>query len=231
MLYILTGSDVVKAKARAMKLADKSEVVRFGEGGEAFANVGSYLSARGLFAPKVSLILDRPFETEEGEALLAMFKDFAEADTLVVLIQPELNAEAKKKIPKNAVIERYDISYQSNEKTPQSVFALTDAFAAGDRKKPWILYRQMIEDGASAEEIHGTLAWQARAMVLASKTKTALDSGLKPFVYMKAKQAAARFKEGQADQLSRDLVTLYHQSRMGEGTLEDLLEVFLLRKN
>jgi len=212
-----------------MKLADKSEVVRFGEGGEAFANVGSYLSARGLFAPKVSLILDRPFETEEGEALLAMFKDFAEADTLVVLIQPELNAEAKKKIPKNAVIERYDISYQS-EKPEQNVFALTDAFAAGDRKKSWILYRQMIENGASAEEIHGALSWQARAMVLATKTKSAEEAGMKSYPYGKAKAAAGRLGPAAAENLSRELVSLYHRSRAGEGPLEDLLEVFLLRK-
>jgi|SRR3989344_9324533 len=229
MLYILLGSDVMRAKARAAKLAEKSEVVRFGEGGEPFEAVGSYLSARGLFAPKVSLILDRPLETEEGKAILDILKECAEANTLVILIQPDLNAEAKKKIPKGATVEEFALKEKSDEPV-QSVFALTDAFASGDRKKSWILYRRMIENGASAEEIHGALSWQARALVLAAKTKSATESGLKPFVYSKAKQTVQRFKEGHADRLSRDLVSLYHQSRAGEGALEDLLEVFLLRK-
>ena len=217
-----------------MKLADKSEVARFGEGGEAFANVGSYLSARGLFASKVSLILDRPLDDPGGAALFTpeRIQELADAGALVIAIAPDIHSDVLKniRIGKTVVVEEFELKEKDNEPAP-NVFALTDAFAAGDRKKSWILYRQMIEDGASAEEIHGILSWQARALVLASKTKSALDSGLKPFVYTKAKQAAARFKEGQANQLSRDLVTLYHQSRMGEGTLEDLLEVFLLRKN
>jgi len=111
-----------------------------------------------------------------------------------------------------------------------SVFELTDAFALGDRKNAWILYRKLVESGSAAEEIHGALSWQARAMVLASKAKTAEEAGLKPFVYSKAKRAASKMTVEQTEEISRELVKILHTSRMGGGDLEDLLEVFLLKK-
>jgi hypothetical protein len=107
---------------------------------------------------------------------------------------------------------------------------LTDAVAAGDRKKAWILYRQLIMSGASAEEIHGALAWSARGIVLAGKTKSADEAGMKSFPYAKAKQVTLRMKPSDAEALSAELVALYHQARAGRGALEDLLEVFLLKK-
>ena len=87
-----------------------------------------------------------------------------------------------------------------------------------------------MEEGVAPEEIHGALAWQARAMVLASKTKTAAEAGLKPFVYSKAKSFVARLTPEKTENLSRELVSLYHESRAGRGALADLLESFLLKK-
>jgi len=66
--------------------------------------------------------------------------------------------------------------------------------------------------------------------VLATKTKSAEEAGMKSYPYGKAKAAAGRLGPAAAENLSRELVSLYHRSRAGEGPLEDLLEVFLLRK-
>jgi DNA polymerase III delta subunit len=230
MLYIFTGSDTLKAKEKALKLAKGHELVRFGEGGEPVMSALAYIGARGMFSPKVALLIDRPFETEEGKEF---FKEhlgaLQESDTLVFIIEPVLDAAAKKAIPKKAEVESFDLEEKSDEPLP-SVFALTDAFAAGDRKKSWVLYRRFIEEGVVPEEIHGALAWQARALVLAAKTKSATQSGLKPFVYMKSKRIADSLGEEKTEAISRELVSLYHRSRAGEGDLEDLLEVFLLKK-
>ncbi|TSD05744.1 MAG: hypothetical protein Greene07147_449 [Parcubacteria group bacterium Greene0714_7] len=230
MLYILLGSDVVKAKARAMKLAEGSELVRFGEGGEPFANVLRYRSARGLFAPKTTLLLDRPLEDADGKMLLTEHaKDLVEGEALVVVIEIALSAPTLKLIPKSAVIENFDVK-EKKEAPLLSAFALTDSFATGDRKNSWITYRRLIESGSEPQEIHGILMWQARAMVVASKTKTAEEAGLKPFVYSKAKKAGARLGEVGCEEISRSLVRMVHQSRMGGGSLGDLLEAFLLKK-
>ena len=230
MLHVLTGSDVMKAKVRARALAKDAETVRFGEGGEPFGHALGYLGASGLFSTKVALLLDRLSESAEGkEFVLAHVEDFARAEMPVIVIEPTLDAAAKKAFSKHGEIEEFELKADP-ETPPPSVFALTDAFASGDRKNSWILYRTLIESGSAAEEIHGALAWQARAMVLASKSKTAEEAGLKPFVYTKAKRAASRIGETGAEGLSRELVRILHVSRMGGGSLEDLLEAFLLRK-
>jgi DNA polymerase III delta subunit len=230
MLYILIGSDVMKAKVRAAALSKGHETVRFGEGGEPFEQTPSYLGARGLFAPTVALILDRPSEDAAGKTLLIEHaEEFAASAMPVIVIEPVLDAATKKAVAKRAEIEEFEAKTEP-ETPPPSVFALTDAFASGDRKGAWILYRRLIENGSAAEEIHGALAWQARAMVLASKTKSAAEAGLKPFVYGKAKRAASRLGEAGAEELSRELVRILHSSRMGGGDLEDLLEAFLLKK-
>ncbi|MES2134717.1 MAG: hypothetical protein V4449_00550 [Patescibacteria group bacterium] len=230
MLYLLIGSDIPKAKVRAAKLAEGSEVVRFGEGGEPFFNALGYLSARGLFVPKTTLLLDRPLEDADGKVLLTEHgKDLAEGDALVIVVELALSALILKAIPKSAEIEHFDVK-EKNEAPPLSAFALTDSFATGDRKGSWITYRRLIEAGSQPEEIHGILMWQARAMVVASKSKTAEEAGLKPFVYSKAKKAGARLGEAGCEEISRELVAIVHRSRMGGGNLGDLLEAFLLKK-
>jgi DNA polymerase III delta subunit len=231
MLYVLAGSDMEKIKARTAALSKGHETVRFGEGGEAFSDALSRVGAQGLFSKKIALVLDRPLETEEGkELLLEHAKELSDADMPIIAIQPELDAASQKKLPKSAEVEEFE--QRKKAETPAlSVFALTDAFASGDRKNSWILYRRLIEAGSAPEEIHGALSWQARALVLASKTESAAEAGLKPFVYSKAKRASARLGAEGSEQLSRELVKMIHESRMGAGDLEDLLEAFLLRKN
>ena len=232
MFFVLTGTDSTKIKKRIAELTRNADITRFGEGGEAFSNVFSHLGAPSLFSQKNALVLVSPLEDAEAkEIVLQNLKAFSDSETIVVVTESHIDAATTKKIEKHAeAIESYELKKTAEAPVP-NVFALADAFAKGDRKKAWVLYRQFIENGSAPEEIHGTLSWQARAMVLASKTKSAEEAGLKPFAYTKAKAAVARFTPEAVEDLSRELVTLYHQSRMGQGSLEDLLEVFLLKKN
>jgi DNA polymerase III delta subunit len=152
------------------------------------------------------------------------------SDTQVFVIQPDVDALIKKKLDKLGTVEEYDLPVVA-EVTPPNAFALVDAIQAGDRKRAWILYRQLIESGASAEEVHGTLAWSARGVVLASNTKSADEAGMKPYPYDKARAVARKLRPGEAVAQSSELVRLYHDARMGLGSLEDLIEIYLLRKS
>lgn len=230
MLHVLTGSDIDAIKKRAAAIAKGHELLRFGEGALPFSEAPSYLGASGLFAPKVALLLDRPFGDADGKALIEEHANaFADADMPVMVIETALSAAEKKAFGKKAEFEEFE-EKRKTETPPPSVFALTDAFASGNRKNAWILYRKLIESGAAPEEVHGALSWQARAMVLASKTKSATEAGLKPFVYTKAKRAVSKMSPEQTEHISRELVDILHASRMGQGSLESLLEAFLLKK-
>lgn len=231
MLYVLTGNDSDKIRKRVAEIAKGADVTRFGEGGLPFSSVPEHLGAPSLFSKKSALVLVSPFEDAEAkDAIVQNLKAFFESETVVVITEAHIDAATSKKVDKYAQAESFELK-KIPEAPQANVFALADAFAKGDRKKAWVLYRQFIENGSAPEEIHGTLSWQARAMVLASKTKSADEAGLKPFAYTKAKSAAARFTPGEVENLSRELVRLYHQSRMGAGSLEDLLEMFLLKKS
>lgn len=230
MLYVLIGSDGLKAKARAHALAKNAEILRFGEGGDFFENAIANLLAQPLFGGEVCLVLDDPLESDEGKAVLLEQGDaLVSSSTLVIAVVPKIDAVSKKKIPKGATVELFEEKVSFSEPAP-SVFKLTDAYSAGDRKNAWILYRELLMSGSAPEEIHGALTWMTRSMVLASKTNSASEAGLKPFVFQKAKRSVEKFGVKKVELLSRELMHTLHRSRLGGGNLADLLEAFLLKK-
>ena len=230
MLSVFLGDDVVRAKAEAILRAQGREVVRLGDGEVPLEALPTYLEQQGMFAPAVAIIADRQLETaEQKEFVLTHAEACKKSDTLVICIQPELDAATKKKLEAYATIELFE-TVKPIETPPPNAFALVDALQVGDRKRAWILYRQLIESGSSAEEVHGTLAWAARSVVLASRTQSATEAGMKPYPYDKAKRVARSLKPGEAESQSAELVRLYHDARLGKGSLEDLLEAYVLRK-
>ena len=230
MLIFFVGSDVGRAKEEALKRAKGAEVVRLGEGGEPFNTALGFVEQRGMFAPKVALIIDRALESADGKELILEHGDaLASADALVIAIEEKIDALTKKKLPKGSTTESFE-SGPVAEYIPPNVFGLTDAYAAGDRKGAWVMYRGLIESGVSAEEVHGALAWSVRGMVLAAKTKSAAEAGMKDYPYKKAQSAVRRIGLPAVEKASAELVALYHDARMGKGDMEDLVELFLLKK-
>lgn len=230
MLVLFTGDDVVQAKAEAVRRAKGREIVRLGEGGEPIESLPAYLEQQGLFSPAIAVILDRPMENAEAkEWMLELLPACESSKALVILIQPELDTPTKKKCEKHGEILEFSLKKEADV-VPPSAFALVDALQAGDKKRAWILYRQLVAHGVSPEEVHGALAWAARGVVLAAKTKSATEAGMKPYPYGKAKDVARTLGVEKAVAQSRELVRLYHDARLGKGSLEDLLEVYLLKR-
>lgn len=230
MLYIFTGSNISEAKARVQALASGYEIVRLGEGGEDTSRALSFLESQGLFVQKPALIFDRACETEEGKAFIFEHAEiFHKSDALVFVIEEKLTATDVKKFPKGVQAESFEVE-RASVAPPLNVFAFTDAFLAGDRKNAWVRYRALMASGVVPEEVHGALAWAVRSVLLALKAKDANASGLKPFVYSKSKKAGERLGVAGFESLSRELSRRYHRSRMGEGTLDLLLEDLILSK-
>jgi hypothetical protein len=233
MLYIFTGSDTAAAKAEARKRSESHELVMVGEGGEPFENMMTYIGARGLFAPKVALMVDRMLETADGVTFLEQHAEaLQDSDALVFLIEPDVSSSVLKNmrvVAKGLKVEEFEREGAVAEERP-NVFAFTDTFMAGDKKHTWIGYRRLIESGISAEEIHGALMWAVRSALIAGKTRSVSESGLKPFVYDKSKRAAAKLGAIKVEEFSCNLVSIYHRSRAGEGEMEMLTEMLLLGK-
>ncbi|PIR85058.1 hypothetical protein COU15_02700 [Candidatus Kaiserbacteria bacterium CG10_big_fil_rev_8_21_14_0_10_45_20] len=229
MLYIFTGTDIGKAKARARELAKEYELVVFGEGGEPIEKALGVLASHGLFVSMPALLFDRVRESEEGKVFL---EDYAQAlhesKVPVFIVEPKLTATELKKFPSSAKKEFFGAE-EITQPQP-NVFAFTDAFLSGDRKRAWIQYRTLMLAGSSAEEIHGAMVWAVRSMLLSLKTSGPTEAGLKPFVYSKSKKFGEKIGIEKAETLSSSLISAYHRSRMGEGGLDLLLEDLLLAK-
>lgn len=228
MLYLFLGPDITRAKEKAHKTAKGCEVVRVGEGGVSIEEGLEALKAVGLFSPQIALICDRLFESGHGETFIETHRDeLVLVPAPVFIIEPSLTAAQKKLFPKKTLIEEFETKNVSTSQPP-NVFSLTDSFLAGDRKKSWLTYRSLIDAGIPPEEIHGVLSWAVRSTLISLRTETPEEAGLKPFVYNKSKRAGEKMGYEKVAALSRNLSSIYHRSRMGEGSLELFVENALL---
>jgi hypothetical protein len=112
---------------------------------------------------------------------------------------------------------------------PFNIFAFTDTIAARNKKDAWVLYQKALASGMAAEEIFFKVVWLFKTLLLASRTATAEEAGMKEYPFKKAKGAIRNFKPGELEQMSEDLVMGYHEARRGKGEIETLIEKLLLR--
>ncbi|MEZ4200484.1 MAG: hypothetical protein R3B69_02735 [Candidatus Paceibacterota bacterium] len=72
------------------------------------------------------------------------------------------------------------------------------------------------------------LWWQLKTLRLAQQTNSASEAGMKEFPYQKATRALTNFTDGELTQLSHSLLTLQHESRLGNTDLDQALERWVL---
>ena len=83
-------------------------------------------------------------------------------------------------------------------------------------------------EGTKAESVVGILFWAVKSMVLVDGTNTSNESGLKPFVYQKAKSGLKVWGSDSAKKLLMDLAHAPQKAR-GQGVdLFNELELIVL---
>lgn len=137
------------------------------------------------------------------------------------VLSPVLKKLTDAKIPVEKETTKTIQKTYSNE-----VFAITDALLRRDRKIAWVAYQRALKANKSAEEIIGLLWWQIKSLWLVSSMGP--KSGLKPFVYNKNKKALEKYSKREIRKLAKDIVDIYHESRLGKYTLEHGCEKLLL---
>jgi hypothetical protein len=174
--------------------------------------------------------MDRTLE-DKGvrELVLERIDELGESPNIFIFFEGKLTKEILKKLEKRAEkIQEYEAKTAPKAKQDGGFFVLADALGSRDKKSLWILFREAMDGGAVPEEIHGILFWQVKSLLLASRTKDAVEAGLNPFVYGKAKRYVGNFKEGEIDALASKLVHIYHKAHRGEGDFELALEKMIL---
>ena len=186
------------------------------------------LESQGLFDKKYIVVLDFLFSNKEiGEVVLKELKKMQEAEHWFLILDGKADTATVKKIEKVAY-KTQEFNLKETKKESPIVFSITDKLLNRDKKKLWISYIDLIEQGILAEEIHGVIFWAVKNMIIVGKVDGQRESGLAPFPYSKALSGSRNYREQELQKMSTDLVEMAHKVRRGEGDLGVMLEKWIL---
>lgn len=218
MLWIIEGNDIPKKNTVFQKITDKvspDTVIRFDSMSE---EVRSFKDSQDIFGEKRLIIV--------GVTPVSEFQDdiegFQSSETCFILQVDKLLAPDKKKLKDITCFLCYP---ETKEVEKFNMFAFSDALVTRNKKDLWVLYQKATRLGVSPQEIINILLWQAKSMVIAGKT-TQAESGMKPFVYSKSKNAFQKYSLKEIEKVTQNIIAVYHNSRRGDDLaigLEKLL--------
>lgn len=239
MLYTFYGTDIRKSVEKAHALVHSLRTKR---PDAAFVHadadnwypalIEEHLGGQGLFSNKYIIFLDRLMQNKEVEEVLGEWlAPMKESDNIFIILEGKLLTDMKKSVEKHAeksVVSDISESAKAAKRDDFNIFALADAVGSRDAVKAWSIYRQAVDGGIEAENIAGTLFWQAKSMALAVETSSASVAGLSPFVFTKSKRYAGNYSKRELAGLISDIITLYHDGHRGKRDLELALEKLVL---
>lgn len=232
MLYVIHGTDIEKAREKSHALFEALKEKKPDASAGTIASeeislerLDELTQTQGLFENRQIIFMDRTLENKDvREVMLERIEALAESPNIFILFEGKLTKEVLKKLEKRAEkITEYEAA-EERKKESASLFHLADALGSRDRKSLWMGVREALDGDAAPEEIHGILFWQAKSLALASKSASAGDAGLNPFVFGKAKRHLSAWREGEVDSLLSRLVRIYHGAHRGELDFEIELE-------
>lgn len=214
MIYLFTGTDEQKARAKAFAwvTATKAKVpeapyVRLETKDISAESLQEVCGSQGLFFTKTLGLLDDPWsEKEKGELVLAHLSLLQESQNPIAILAPKLSSAITKKLEAKA---HKVFSYTKVTKGFERGFnsALVNALGTKNSISLWVELMRTKRNGEAPEAVHGLLHWKARDLM--------------------QKGGGVWGKEG-ARTLSIDLVGLVSESRNGGLTLSEELERFAL---
>lgn len=231
MIKVFFGNDLIKAREAARLAVAKEEAkgARVETLDLDHYESGWFNSAAtsvSLFEGSSVYVIDHPSEhSDVAEELKEALPALAESAHIFLIVEDPLLAEDKKRWQKHAdSLEEYKLAAKERFNS----FALADALAARDRKKLWLLWHEARLNGSAAEELIGILWWQLKSIRLAALANSAEAAGMKDFSYQKARRALNKLPQREAERLSRSLLSLLHDSRLGLTELDLAAERWIL---
>ncbi len=190
-------------------------------------------STASLLGDMHTFVLDGALASEHGDEFLDLAEGLVRSSHTFIFNEEKLLKRPTDILTKaGAVIEVHAIVKKS---APFDVFLIANMFALRDRKNFWLLLMQAFRMGTSPEAIAGMLHWKVRDLLskmpsqefVSQKSSDLAPSARQTFV-RQTPVSAGKYTRDELKNLSRELVTMYHDSHRGLGSLEILLERFAL---
>jgi DNA polymerase III delta subunit len=234
MLYLFYGTDRNKALEKALgiiskKLSEKPDALVFKIDQE---NISSDVliemsGSQGMFEQKYIVHIKDVLQEEKTKPFLFQYlKEMKESDNIFIITEGKLLKPDFTKIEKHSE-KVWAFEKEQKELKKENIFALTDYVINRDKKNLWIKF-QTLKEIFSPEEIHGTLFWCFKNILIVSKTKSAGEAGLNPYVYSNSKKALTKYSKEELNEKFWQLTKILGDSRRGEGDLGILLEGWVL---
>jgi DNA polymerase III delta subunit len=236
MIYFFYGTDRAKIQKTARATFDAlqkkkpdASFVQFDGDYLTLSDLEMIAGSQGLFEKKIVAKLSDVLENKDiADDVLKMLAKMKESENIIVWSEGEVNKAPLEKIKKNAEKAEEFLAKEIFKQKEFSIFFMADALGERDKKKLWMLFVEAMKRGKVLEEIHGTLFWQLKTILLAKKTKTAGEAGINPFPYGKAKSFAKNWEENDLLKAISSLVDMYHKAHRGELDFEIAMEKFAL---
>lgn len=214
MLYFFLGKDFSKVRNKTASLINsllkknkEASVIKIDADNFNESVFDSTINSQGLFSSKI--IID---VKDLGENKLALgflvkkLKEMKASENIFIWSERGVLADVFKKISSYAdKVEKFE-EKKGEKEEKFNTFALADALEKKDKKKLWILYQNAIAEDIVPEQIHGVLWWKVKTLIM---NKRSVDR---------------KFLNKTAD----DLITVLHQSRRNNISLEMALEKWIL---
>lgn len=232
MLEVYFGNDSYKARQKAQlsvmnKLKEGQETIFVESDNYVVGTLLGLSNTSSLFGETEIYLVDvTDNQSDLYVEFIEQLESLATSQNNFICVAGGILAPEKKKIAKYTDILE---EYKKEAEVKFNSFLMADALASKDKKSLWLLLQEAKRNNLSTEEIIGTLWWQLKALRLAALTKNAEEAGMKDFPYQKAKKALRNFKDGELEQKSRKLLSVYHEGHRGEVDLDLALEEWVLK--
>jgi hypothetical protein len=189
------------------------------------------LFSESLFGEKTVAVFDGllRFPEDVRALLFSRTKQMATSGNVFILVDELWNAEANQIFKESGIVpEVYASADRPREANP---FVVSDAIMARDKKTSWLTFSMLLADGVAAEELHGTIFWAVKSMLLCKNGgygKTEQELAMKPYAYQKATRGATKYSKTELEQYAKALTDLLEQTRKSGGDLGIALERLLL---
>ncbi len=233
MLYFLHGTDSKKVRAKLDQLVTTlktkkplAPIVRLTTENFTIEQLNQVLEEQSLFTEKNIVILDTLLK--EHEEIFEKLGAIKSSEHVCILVEGKVAEKDVKTIA--SVAEKVEEHNEIEKKYRHINFEITDAFATRNNHKAWALLTEA-GDTLVAEEMHGTMLWQVKTLILAMNSSSAKEAGISPYAFQKAKSASRLWTADELLSVQNKLFKMYHDARRGVGELGLSLESFLLRTN
>lgn len=234
MLHIIYGNDRenIRAQLNAARevmreKCNDERLLREGEVSDDF--LSETASSAGLFGEKTLFVFDNVLDKKDEQELVAAHaEDLGTSSNYFLVCEPGFEKTLLSDLEFDGVSTQECVAVKGGYNPVFNIFSLGDALGRRNKKDLWTLYQGARDAGLEPEEISGTLFWAVKNMALMKDAPVGTLCGLNPFVAKKTREFANNYTREEISNLSRMLITAYHEAHRGGEPMDIALERFAL---